>query len=293
MGIFDFFKKKENTKKNDLKEKVHTTTDIIEETESKSEIDIVLDDQGSHGDNFGSLLGFHLVNSQDGSQFINEMVVLSSIQEPIYKNNTLNISEVDFKETGGDLELIKIRTIKSKDKIISAFPYLKTIYMLPFETKQIIEWSHVGKLEAEIIGGGRDTFGFGFFATDYAINKNEYKSNKKININVSAFGLVLDKSDLTEFGDTKVSPDFATYMPNSDIPRPTYYDFIGTLNHFKEYKLTKDIQGYILNIKLINQEDQPDFFTIDMFINRENMRITKLNDGMKVSGVLWFQGEIA
>lgn len=294
MGIFDFFKKKQNAKENNLESNVRSTTDAteeIQEIENNSKIDIVLDDQGSHGDNFGGLLGFNFVSS--GSQFINEMVVLSSMQEPMYQNTVLNVSEVDFKESSGDSELIKIRTIIFKDQIISAFPYLKTTYVLPFETKQIIEWSHVEKLEAEITGGGRDTFGLSFFATDYTINKNRYRSNEKMNINISAFGLVLDKGDLTEIGDNKVSPDFASYMPNNDIPRPTYYDFIGTLNHFKECKLTKDNKGYILNITLINQENQPDFFTVDMFINRENMRITKLNEGMKVSGVLWFQGEIA
>jgi hypothetical protein len=81
-------------------------------------------------------------------------------------------------------------------------------------------------------------------------------------------------------------------MPSKDIPRPTYYDFIGTLNDFQKCKLTDDNSGYVLNIKLINQEDQPDFFTVDMFINRENMRISELKKGMKVAGALWFQGEI-
>lgn len=299
MGIFDFFKKKEknnnSNEKNDSGDlKLDSPNDNPNQvSENESEIEIILDDQGSHGDNFGGLIGFNFLSQPNGSQLLNQMVVLSSMQEPIFKNNNLIVSEVDFKETDGDSELLKIRAIKSKDRVISAFPYLKTTYILPFETKQIIEWSHVSKLEAEITGGGRDTFGLGFFATDYAINRNVYRSNKKLNIHISAFGLVLDKSDLTQIGDNKVSPDFATYMPNNDIPSPTYYDFIGTLNSFKECKLTKDVKGYIINVKLINQEDQPDFFTIDMFINSENMRITNLKEGMKVSGMLWLQGEIA
>lgn len=256
-------------------------------------LDVILDDTGSHGDNFGGLLGFNFLNSQQGNQFINEMMALTAIQKPISENPIFSISEVNFKETNGDSDLIKMRAIKARGQMLSAFPYLKTNYVLPFETKQIIEWSHVAKLEAEIKGGGRDTFGLAFFATDYAENRNIYKSTKKLNIHISAFGLVLDKSDLTEINGTKVSSDFATYMPSKDIPRPTYYDFIGILNDFKECKLTNENTGYIINVKLINQEDQPDFFTVDMFINRENMRITELKKGMKVAGALWFQGEIA
>lgn len=99
---------------------------------------------------------------------------------------------------------------------------IRTNYTLPFETKKIIEWSHIANMEAEIQGGGRDTFGLSFFATDYAINKRKYKSKKNLNIKISAVGLVLDKSDLTEINGTPVSPDFSTYMPNKDMSRPTY-----------------------------------------------------------------------
>ena len=117
-------------------------------------------------------------------------------------------------------------------------------------------------------------------------------STKNLNIKVSAIGLVLEKSNLTEIGGQKVSEGFASYMPNQNIPRPTYYDFIGVLVDFEPVNITEDNGGYIVKVKLINEESNPDFFTVDMFINKENMRTETIEKGMKISGALWFQGEI-
>ena len=44
---------------------------------------------------------------------------------------------------------------------------------------------------------------------------------------------------------------------------------------------------------LMSFDENPDFFTVDMFINKENMRIDKLENGMRITGALWLQGEIA
>ena len=285
MSLFDFFKKKD--KKSDKKESVPP------QTQSDKSIEIISIDNGSHGDNFGGLIGFGFLNSENGGKLINEYMAFSSIQKPILTQEGLGIHQAIFQEEKGMNKRLGIRTLKSGENILSAYPYLQTNYTVPFTTKQIFEWSHIGNLEAEIKGGGRDTLGFGFFATDYAINKDKYKSNKKLNIKVSAIGLVLDKSDVTEIGGQKVSEDFASYMPNQDIPRPTYYDFIGVLIDFKPVNITDENGGYIAKVKLINDESNPDFFTVDMFINKENMRIENLGKGMKITGAFWFQGEIA
>lgn len=300
MGIFDFFKKKDKNNRVEKKDeplikpkteetKVNTTSNEIPQV-----VEVVSDDQGSHGDNFGGLLGFNYLNSDNGNQFINEMIALASIQGPILENPIVKINEVSFENSTN----VKIRTITkngnvSNGAILSAYPYIKTTYSLPFETKKIIEWSHIANMEAEIQGGGRDTFGLSFFATDYAINKRKYKSEKNLNIKISAVSLVLDKSDLTEINGAPVSPDFSTYMPNKDMSRPTYFDFIGVLNNYKECKINNENYGYLINVKLINQEEDPNFFTIDMFVNKENMRFTDLTKGMKIAGAFWLQGEIA
>jgi hypothetical protein len=300
MGIFDLFKKKDKNT-SDQQQEAHSinpnkneTKANINSNETSNAIEIISDNQGSHGNNFGGLLGFGYLSSQSGNQFILEMIALASIQKPSLEDPVVKISEVSFENSPE----INIKTITknydaSKGDILSAFPYIKTNYTLPFRTKKIIEWSHSANMEAEIQGGGRDTFGLSFFATDYVKNKRIYQTQNELNIKISAVGLVLEKSDLTEINGVPVNPDFSAYMPSKDILRPTYFDFIGVLNSYKECRINSENNGYFINVKLINQEDDPNFFTIDLFINKENMRFTDLTKGMKVTGALWLQGEIA
>lgn len=285
MSLFDFLKKKD--KKNHKKESLESQPRIDES------IKILSIDTGSHGDSFGGLIGFGFLNSENGRQLINKYMAFCSIQKPVLTKKELGIHQAIFQEEKGSITKLGIRILTVAGKIHSAYPYLQTKYTIPFTTKQIIEWSHVGNLEAEIKGGGRDTFGFGFFATDYAVNKDKYKSSNKLNIKISAVGLVLDKSDITEISGQNISDGFATYMPSKDIPRPTYYDFIGVLIDFESVNITEKNVGYIIKVKLINEESNPDFFTVDMFINKENMRIENLEKGMRITGALWFQGELA
>lgn len=281
MGIFDFFKKKPTTSVNDTQ---HTT----------SEIKLTSINHGSHGDNFGGLLGFQFLNLEVGEQFIFATINLCTEREPILETKNVSIHQTMFATTTGSESNLGVRIIKpSKNKILSAYPYLNTNYTIPFTTKEIIEWSHMDNLEAEIKGSGRDTFGFDFFATDYAIHKEKYKTTKQLNIHVSAIGFVLDHSNLEEMGDAKFSANFAAYMPSQDLPRQTYYDFIGSLIDFNEVVIKENNTGYIIKVKLINNEENPDFFTIEMFVNKENMRIETLEKGMKITGAFWFQGEIA
>ena len=85
MGIFDFFKKKDKdirvekkaeplNKAKTEETKVNTTANEIPQV-----VEVVSDDQGSHGDNFGGLLGFNYLNSDNGNQFINKMIALAFI----------------------------------------------------------------------------------------------------------------------------------------------------------------------------------------------------------------------
>ena len=276
MGLFNFFNKKD--KKGKSNQELAKETNASERAKKDDSIEISSIDNGSHGDNFGGLIGFHFLNSPNGGQLINEYIAYAAVQKSNLRKNGLAIHEVLFENTNK----LGIRALKAGESIHSAYPYLPTNYTVPFTTKEIIEWSHVDNVEAEIKGGGRDTFGFGFFPTDYAVNKDKYKANKNLDIKVSAIGLVLDKSDLTEIGGHSISADFASYMPNKDIPRPTYYDYIGVLMDFTPITIAEKNKGYLTKVKLINEPENPDFFTVDMFINEENMRIKELEKGMRI-----------
>ena len=73
----------------------------------------------------------------------------------------------------------------------------------------------------------------------------------------------------------------------------TYYDFIGQVVSCEEVVLSNLNNGYLSKVRLINNEDDPDFLTVDMYMHQENMRIPSIQLGMKITGLLWFQGELA
>ncbi len=272
MGFFNLFnrsKKVENTTHQDIK---------MSET-----------DNGSHGDNIGGLIGFNSLNSEHGRNFINEILVKSVNEKPDLSTNSHELKSISIANNPN----LKLRVLTDTKIVLSAFPYLRTTYVLPYKTKEIIEWKDMKKCEAEIKGGGRNTFGFDFFPTDYAINKSKYTANNEIQLHVSAIAFVVDKSELNQDTEVKFSEDFVSYLPSSNLPRQTYYDFIGKVIDFEEIKFDNNAQGYIAKVKLINEDSDPDFFTVDMFMNKENMRISALERGLKITGLLWFQGEIA
>jgi len=272
MGLFNLFKKNNQ-----------------EEHSSHPEIKMSEIDNGSHGDNIGGLIGFNSLNDENGRKFINELMAKSMIEKSELATKSYELKSTSISNNSN----LKLRVLTDTKNVISAFPYLKTNYKLPYTTKEIIEWKHMNKSEAEIKGGGRNTFGFDFFPTDYAINKSKYIQNNEIQLHVSAIAFVVDKSETNQNTEVKFSDDFVSYMPSSNLPRQTYYDFIAKVIDFKKVELVNLNQGYLAKVKLINDDSDPNFFTVDMFMNKENMRMTTLEKGMKISGLLWFQGEIA
>lgn len=272
MSFFNFFKK---NKPKEIKVNPDiTVTDI---------------DEGSHGDNIGALIGFETLNDHKGQQYVNQRIQDSITVATVDSYDKYEIRDVSIS----DHPSLYIRTLHHKKTLISAFPYLKTTYHIPFETKEIIQWNHMQNAEAEIRGGGRDTFGLSLFPTDFATKKETYLQRKNVDLHMSAFALVLDKSDLTQSGEVKFAEDFVSYMPSNSLPRQTYFDFIGKVIDCQEVTLDNIGLGYVAKVRLINDDDNPDFFTIDMFINKANMRISEISEGMKVSGLMWLQGEIA
>ena len=272
MGLFDLFKK--NNKEEDI---------------AHPEIKMSEIDNGSHGDNIGGLIGFNSLNEDKSRNFINEILARSMSEKSELATKSYELKSISISNNPN----LNLRVLTDKKNVLSAFPYLKTNYKLPYSTKEIIEWKHMNKCEAEIKGGGRNTFGFDFFPTDYAINKSKYIQNKEFKLHISAIAFVVDKSELNHDTEVKFSDDFVSYMPSSNLPRQTYYDFIGMVLDFDEVILDNNDQGYIAKVKLINEDSDPNFFTVEMFMNKENMRISILEKGMKISGLLWFQGEMA
>ncbi|MFY0630289.1 MAG: hypothetical protein JXR05_07895 [Flavobacteriaceae bacterium] len=282
MGLFDFFKK--SNEKNTSKEK-------------DSHIKVSSTDKGSQGDHFGGMIGFELLHSEGGAKLVYQFIEYADKQDPSLQKGAMNLRDAVLNEVNETSSKLRVRAIHTGENIPSAFPYLKTTCRIPFKTREVIEWSHIDNVEAEIYGEGRDTFALGFFATDYAVNKEIYKTQEDLEVHVSAIVLAMEEEDLSKDSNSeglKFAKDFASYMPNNNLPGISYYDFMGKIIDLEEMIVIPDpeVRGYMMRIKLINHEN-PDFFTIDMFVNKNNTTISEMKKGMSVSGTIWMQGELS
>ena len=116
MGIFDIFKKGNS-----------------ERVKAHPEIKISKTDYGSHGDNFGGLIGFNSVNDEIGRIFINAIIAKSMTEE-----TELRTKDYELKSTSiSDNPKLKLRVLTDSKNVISAFPYLQTNYKIPYSTKDI------------------------------------------------------------------------------------------------------------------------------------------------------------
>ncbi|MEN2399935.1 hypothetical protein GKZ90_0009115 [Flavobacterium sp. MC2016-06] len=273
--------------KNYFQETITIEAQIIE---NEAGLKIKKVNNGTVGDMWGGIFGFERLSQEDGKNFLTHTAAFILFQEAVKSNDEVLISEVKH-----DAVIFRgAKTIDEESR--TAFPVIKTDFFIDVVNKQINEWDNVNNLEAIIIGGGRDTFGLTFFATDYAINSAKYKSTKNLNIELSGIIYTLEIGSLpdTTPDGPNYSEGFTMYMPNKEMSELGCFDFIGQLEDFREIEILyeKPVKGYILKIRLITNEDHPDFFTIEMFVNKENMRFENLEIGMKLTGLFQLQGQI-
>ncbi|MGH1384198.1 hypothetical protein [Kordia sp.] len=247
---------------------------------------------GHVGDFWSGIFGFEYFQTMSPDFLYQYMALAQTKNPPIQKVDTVEVYQLDF-------DRLALRVICEEQRLVSAFPRIETHTKIDVALKQIDEWEHVQNLEAIVHGGGRDTFAIRFYATDYAFNREKYLSNTKVNMKLSGIIYVLDKhtedSNTLEDG-TTLSPDFCMYMPGQEWSEFGCFDFIGKLESIEEANAfdNEAHSGYMLKIKLINNEEIADFFTIDMFVNKKNMRFTDdLEVGMKLTGMFQLLGEIA
>lgn len=261
-------------------------TEGITAPEMTNEAGIIIRKSNVHNlvNTWSGVFGHQNFQTKDYGQYLSTVLMQSTVSDPTgeAKNKT-------------EFEDVRFKTIVT-DELSTIIPEVKTDYTLDFETRSIREWENALNLQAIVAGPARDTFGVWFFATDYAENRNIYMTQPHQKVNISGIVLILDVHTNTDLPDgTKMSEDFTTYAPSQDLPNYACFDFIGQVVDFKETELLEDgsVKGYILKLKLITNEENEDFFTIDAFVNKENMRFEAPTRGMKVTGALQLQGKIA
>ncbi len=261
-------------------------TEGIAAPETTNEAGIIIRKSNVHNlmNTWSGIFGHQNFQTKDYGQYLNAILTQSESSDP----------SVDMKSKT-EFDGVTFKTTLTEELSI-IIPEVKTDYTLDFETRSIREWENALNLQAIVAGPARETFGVWFFATDYAENKNTYMTQPHLKVNVSGIVFILDVHTNTDLPDgTKMSDDFTTYAPSQDLPNYACFDFIAQLVDFKETELLEDksVKGYILKLKLITHEENEDFFTIDAFVNKENMRMETLTKGMKVTGALQLQGKIA
>ncbi|GAE66863.1 hypothetical protein H3Z85_04130 [Chryseobacterium indologenes] len=257
-------------------------TEGVQAPETTNEAGIIIRKSNVHNLShiWGGIFGHENFQTKDYSGYMSPLTIPDPSGE--HKN------KAEFKD-------VRFKTIFA-DEVSTIIPEVKTDYTLDFETRSIREWEHAQDLHAIVAGPARDSFGVWFFATDYAENKNTYLTQPHLKVNISGIVFVLEINQNTELPDgTKMTEDFTTYAPSQDLPNYACFDFIGQLIDFRETELLEDgsVKGYILKLKLLTNGENEDFFTIDAFVNKENMRFETLTKGMKLIGALQLQGKIA
>jgi hypothetical protein len=234
------------------------------------------------------LCGFEYITTEEGNKAVGE-----------YLNNSLStpaVLEVDgFKVHSAVSGNFSTHALVKDNQIYAAYPELQTDYILLVEIKQIHQWENVFDLLATVKGNGRSTFGFSFFALDYASNKAKYLSTPMLNMHISGIAMVMDLYEVDATSEVKMSEDFTAYMPNKDVLNNSMHDIVGQVVAMEPVHAlgNEKLNGYIIKTRLITTEEDANFFTIDIFVNKQNMRCAALHVGMKVTGVVQFQGRIA
>ena len=266
-----------------------TNIEEIKIPESSNEAGIKIKKSNVHtlASTWGGVFGFeNFQNQKEFSEYLIHTMSLFRMEDPAYDQDKLKYTE--FKD-------VKFKPVLSDD-FTTMYPEVKTDFSLDFETKEINEWENVNNNEAVIGGSARDTFGIWFFATDYVENRNRYLTQTNLNVNISGIIFVLDLHESFELPDgTMTGEDFTAYKPSQDLPNYGCFDFVGKIIDFRETEVLADgsAKGYILKLKLITNSEMEDFFTIDAFVSKGNMRFETLTKGMQVAGALQLQGKMA
>lgn len=270
-----------------FQEKVEIKPEIHE---NEAGIKIKKVNNGSLGNMWGGIFGFERLNKS--SQILLEYMAFMFMKKNL-KRNTVDVSiyEVNY----GDVIFRGIKTIDDSRRTF--LPAIKATNCIDVINKQVNVWENSDNLEAVISSSGRDTFSVTYFATDYAENKATYHTSPKLDIEFSGILFVLHERDNKEavlrYG-TVLAEDFAPYMPHKDLAEFGCYDFMGILEDFYQNDILENnmIKAYILKIRLTNYEGIEDFFTIPMFISKDNMKLSNLEKGMKLTGAFQLLGEI-
>ena len=251
-------------------------------TSKKKEMSVKIEkaDDTSHYSHWEAMYGF----TDETDQKIDESLSELKLEEVLNENLAL------YRTSYGKIEHI---ALVEEEGIVTLFPKLLTQKHIPVTLKSIVEWTDSNGQEAHITGNGRDAFGLGFFATDYAQNSELYKKGGTLNIALSAFAYVVEKSSIAEKNvseELAFSEDFAGYIPSQQLDSGYDFEFIGKVLSVETINY-RDEKFYMMEVKLINADELE--FVLPMAVNLKCVRDNKVIEvGENITGAFWLQGRI-
>ncbi len=272
MGIFDFLNKAQSSETN-----AHITKP---ERDTIVPLEEVI--EGNHGDHWAGIFGFSNFygNPQFGTKLLSTLVSKGKRQ---MIDNLYEEIEIDL----GSLQFI---TLTRNQTIQTSYPIIITTTKVDTKTRVIKEWKHVNGIEAQIEARCKNTFGISYFSTDYLKNKEKYTTSLDLEIQLSGIAYSIHSALPME----GFAENFVGYSRSKEYGKYSVIDFVGEIMDLEEIQLTEyPIEGYIARIRLIQMEDDNDFFCLDTFINKSTVQTKEFGVGSRISGMIWVQGRIA
>lgn len=242
----------------------------------KKKIPISQVNEGSHGDHWSAVFGF-------------EEDVSSSVMSLVEGLDQVGPAIEGRVRLRSDHDLLSIYGISDDEGLSTLYPGLSVTESIPVELRGVKEWAHVDGIEGQIEGSGRDTFGIDFFALDYLEHKTRYRAGGRQDIALSGLAYVLNLADEMP---ENFSPDFCSYMPNTDMPCGHDYNLIGKTLSIESHSILGE-DFLLLRIKLIHDEENPEMFNLPILVNCKNVQCETIKVGDKVSGCFWLHGRYA
>jgi hypothetical protein len=280
-------------------------------------ITLIKTPEENHAYHFKALMNL----DQTNRYLVYEMTKAVLITKPIKEYENTAIRQLPFQQNSGHAEALLLRVITINDEQETVFPYLKTELKIPFRTERIIEWDIDDPAEAEIEGVWDGVASLvGFFASDYAVNKHIYQSKQDINLRLSAFVIDIDEIEVEEYviisdiDETVTESDdtdmldlneneideiesnriknICEYWPNEYYGKYSYFDFEALVLDITKTGISKYSTGHILRLQITDNK-QPVDLIVDAYVNCNNNTIQRIEKDIRITGTLWFQGEIA
>jgi hypothetical protein len=232
------------------------------------------------------IFGFNIFQTPNGNialqEYFAETMYLGS------KNEREDITSFELKYH----DLI-FKGISKSNVPVTFYPVVLTDNIIEIENKNLDIWENTQGLIAVVTANGKDTFAFSYLATDYAESEEIYNTKRVHKLKVSGIAMFVGTYE-AKLNDQGVAHDSTMFIPSKRLPNYACFEFLGELLDFRKTNESEVhiYDGYILKIRLVTMQKDLNFFSLDIFVSNENLKVQNLEKGMKLTGSFLMQGSL-